>query len=78
MEYFLSHLPYIIVAGVCIAAIAVIWAIVSNAAADSKDADASETASVSCEGCMLSGMCSLSDSARCTEEQKQKIKEHDA
>ena len=39
MEYFLSHLPYIIVAGVCIAAVAVIWAVVSNAAADSKDAD---------------------------------------
>ena len=74
MEYFLSHLNYIIVAGVCIAAVAVIWAVVSDAAADSKDADASESASVSCEGCMLSGMCSLGDPAECDEKQRQKIK----
>ena len=78
MEYFLSHLPYIIVAGVCIAAVAVIWAVVSNAAADSKGADTSEASSVSCEGCMLSGMCSLSDPAKCSEEQKQKLKGKDA
>ena len=77
MEYFLSHLPYIIAAGVCIALVSIVWAFFLNVDRREESDIASEDKVVSCAGCALAGLCSMKGPEECGDK-RQATREQEA
>lgn len=57
MEYFLTHIAYILIAGVVIAALAVIWGFGAAHNAKRRDPEMQAKQDSACESCALASMC---------------------
>ena len=57
MEYFMSHILYIVVAGLVIAGLASIWAFGAAHNAKNRDPEMQEKQEKACESCSLASMC---------------------
>ena len=57
MEYFMTHIPYIFVAGLVIAGLAAIWAFGAAHNAQERDPEMQEKQDKACESCALASMC---------------------
>lgn len=64
MEYFLSHIVYILVAAGFIGVLAVIWAYASQHNANNRSPEMQEKQDHACESCSLASMCSRMGKAK--------------
>ena len=57
MEYFITHIGYIVIAALVIAGLALVWAFVAAHNAENRDPEMQEKQEKACESCALASMC---------------------
>ena len=57
MEYFITHIGYIVIAALVIAGLACVWAFAAAHNAENRDPEMQKKQEKACESCALASMC---------------------